>query len=185
MAVRPIRRVESRAIVLDRDAQDAAVVRRADRRSIAPSRRGETAYLTLFSTSVCSDSRGTRGAAASLGRSIVVAQPVAEPHALDLEVVADDAQLLVERHERRRRARRATTAAATRAAPVIRSAPPGSSWIERGDRVQRVEQEVRLHARLERGELRFGRQPPRLGLVALLGAQRAASWRRAGRACIS
>ena len=147
----------------------------------APSRRGDTAYLTLFSTSVCSAIRGTSfgpGAVAQVDR---VAQPIAEAHPFDVEIGADDAQLLVERDERRRRAveRRAQQRG------ELPGHPLGAGRIvvhERGDRVQRVEQEVRLHARLDRGELRLGGEPARLGLVALLGPQRersvSSSWPR-------
>ena len=56
--------------------------------------------------------------------------------------------------------------------PVIRSAPSGSRGISAAMRVQRVEEEMGLHARLERRELRFAGQPPRLGFVALLGSER-------------
>ena len=71
---------------------------------LAPSRCGDTAYFTLFSASVWSDSRGI----ARVGGAVVhvdrVAQPIAEPHALDREIVAHEIDLVPQRHQRLRRA---------------------------------------------------------------------------------
>ena len=91
----------------------------------APSRRGDTANLMLFSTSVCSDSRGTMTAAVA-GRHVQrEAQAIAESHPFDLQVVADRAQLVFDRHERLLIERRPH--AGTASWPVMRSAPAGSS----------------------------------------------------------
>ena len=100
-----------------------------------------------------------------------IPQPIAESHPLDLQVVAHHVDLFAERHERRallieRRSqqRRELHRHALGARRVVVD--------ERGDRVERVEQKVRLNAVLERRQLRFGGDPARLRFVALLRPQR-------------
>ena len=86
VALRQLRRVESRAVVLD-DRLAARSVRCATHERDAPSRaRRDTACLTLFSTRVCSDRRGTSAAPWPGAGIDPEAQAIAEAHALDLEI---------------------------------------------------------------------------------------------------
>jgi hypothetical protein len=99
----------------------------------------------------------------------LVAEAIAEPHAFYLEVVADDPQLIVDRDERRLMIERRSQQRRELARHLL-----GAARIlvdQRRDRVERVEQEMRLHARLERRQLRLGRQTAGFGLVALLGSE--------------
>src|SRR5664279_5578574 len=86
-----------------------------------------------------------------------VAQARAVARALDFEIIADDFDLLRERHK-------ATAMRVEREAQQgyeLAHGVFGAFGIERnerGDRVERVEQEVRLNARLKRRQARFGQE---------------------------
>ncbi len=69
-----------------------------------PSRRGDTAYFTLFSTIVCTARRGTWTVRAASGTSMRVPKPAAEAHALDGQIGGDHPQLFFQRDERLGRA---------------------------------------------------------------------------------
>ena len=170
MAFGPVRRIEAWAVVFHRDA-DAAVQRvgpHADRSAFAVRRDG-VLHAVLHQRLQRHPRHDRRSRA--VAQVDVVPQPVAEAHALDVEIGADDAQLLVEGDERRRRAveRRAEQRR------ELAGHPFGAGRVvvhERGNRVQGVEEEMRLHARFDRRQLRLGRQAARLRLVALFRAER-------------
>jgi hypothetical protein len=113
--------------------------------------------LTLFCTSVCRASAGTSQDASASGTVDRAAQPVPEAGLFDPEIRAHDRNLGADRDgvalarvEREAQQRRELLDEALGAGGVLGD--------ERGDRVQRIEEEVRVQARLERRQARLGRE---------------------------
>jgi hypothetical protein len=99
--------------------------------------------------------RGDLERAQLVGHVELEAQAIAKPHALDLEIVGDHAQLLAERDQPGLRVEREPE---QRAQPLEQILGAPRILRDQRDRaVERVEQEVRLRLRRQRGEPSFER----------------------------
>ena len=138
---RAIPRPSSRTVTRRRPRRTRARISRCSGRSVFP-------CLMAFSTSGCTSSGGRRTRRAAASASTRHLELRAEARLLEDEVAADVAQLVVEGDE--------LAGPREPAAQVVGEGehqPPrvvGIRADERGDRVQGVEDEVRLHLRLER-----------------------------------
>ena len=107
--------VESRTVVLDCEVKDVAALLDSDCDGCAVARAARR-RISRCSRRASGATTAAPAPTRRRPRRNVVAQPIAEAHALDVQIVADDAKFVLERHERGRSRRRATTASATRAA---------------------------------------------------------------------
>ena len=170
MAGRPGRRIEPGSIVFHDDGRATILRPRAQTNRSAFTPRRHRVLDAVLDERLQAHARHQHRAG-DVAEIDGVAQPIAEPHALDVEVRAQHAQFLVERHERIRGAveRRTQQRCQLSGHPL----GPGRVVVhERGDRVQRVEEKVRLHARFDRRQLRLRGDSACFGFVALLGAER-------------
>jgi len=120
--------------------------------------------------------RGHQGPLQRGGDVDRVAQPVAEPGLLDLEVVGDDPQLLAERH--RAAPGGVEREAEERGQPLHQPFCPGRVLLDqRRDRVERVEEEVGLEPRLEGAS--------RASVASFWARSRSSSWVRSSRVVAS
>ena len=162
------RRIEPRSIVLDLDMCHAVARRRAngDAAAVAPRRDG--VFHRVFDERLEREARHQRVLGGSINRQLRL-HPAAEPHAFDVQVIPDGPQLVGQRNERavggverRAQQRGKLCGHALRPARIARD--------EGGDRIEGIEQKVRLHARLERGELGLECGATGLCLIPLLRA---------------
>ena len=123
--------------------------------------------MTAFSTSVCTIIVGTRAPRTSSSSADVDLEPRAEPGALDLEVGADELELVVEQ-------RPLALGAAQRVAEYVRelldrAVGDGRILVDQaGNRVERVEQEVRVDLCPQRLQLRAARVERQLARPLIL-----------------
>ena len=92
------RRRQPDAVVLDVELEHGAVTARLGRRSGPASACGPMPCLMAFSTSGCSKRFGTSASSVSGSTSNATCQTVAEARLFDLQVLAEEVELLLQRH---------------------------------------------------------------------------------------
>jgi hypothetical protein len=117
-----------------------------------PGRR-EMPCRMAFSTSGCSSSDGTSASSASGSISPLQREPVAEADVLDLEVAVQDLELLAQRHDLLPVIERQPQQVAEQREHAHHTLPLALHRHHR-DRVQRIEQEVRVQLHAQRVEIR-------------------------------
>ena len=138
-------------------------------RTIPPSMRCATPCVTAFSTSGCSSSGGTRHASKPRLAVASTLEPLAEADLLDREKSRGQRDLARQRDPLPRTQRQ-------RVAQKVREQqahPPRRRGVDRGqraDRMQAVEEKMRIDLRAQRAKLGFARQdlqlePPPLGIA--------------------
>ena len=157
-------RPRRRGCAADRDRRDSPP-RCAARRRCARPRRGSTPpsrtcaipCVTAFSTSGCSSSGGTRHDR-GIARRDVGAQALAEADPLDRQEPLDQRQLARERDPLLTPPSARLSRRKSASSRHIRRAAGGSAVVKRADRVQAVEQEVRIDLRAQRPQLGLARE---------------------------
>ena len=167
----PVRRGRSGSHGFSTTIDSVAVPRDAAMRIVPPSSTCAMPCVTAFSTIGCSRSGGTRQPSAP-SDTISTWSRLAEAHLLDFEEPPGQRQLPADRDA----IARAEREAVAKEVGEQQAHPAGRRRIQRrqrADRVQAVEQEVRVDLRAQRSQLRFTRQhlhlqPPAFGLARLL-----------------
>ena len=136
--------------------------------------------FTAFSTNACTDIGGTFTSSSSAGTSTEELQRGAETDLLNLQVARDDGQLLSQRNERLGSGiQRCAQQRGQSFHDVLGTY--GIHRDQRADRIERIEQEMRMDARFQRLQSRLCEKLPGAILVDLLLSQLISVTARASR----